>query len=79
LVLPALPESKEELQECLAWLYNVMNQVGRTMGLAKRKLENLEGGELQRERAARRKLKAARGKLLVGDYSHTQNSLGDRD
>jgi hypothetical protein len=41
-----------------------MDKVGRTRELAKRKLENLEGGELQRERAARRKLEAANRKLL---------------
>jgi hypothetical protein len=44
LVLPALPETKEELQE----LSNIMDQVDRTRYLAKRKLENL--GDLQRER-----------------------------
>jgi F0F1-type ATP synthase membrane subunit b/b' len=59
LVLPPLPESRNELEAYLRWLCNAMDQIGRVRESAKQKLEEIkETSKLQQEREVRRKLEA---------------------
>uniref|UniRef100_K1RA86 Uncharacterized protein n=1 Tax=Magallana gigas TaxID=29159 RepID=K1RA86_MAGGI len=44
LCLPVLPNTREELQSCLAWICNSMDQLGRAREIAKRRLTDLEEG-----------------------------------
>lgn len=59
LVLPPLPESRNELEAYLRWLCNAMEQIGRVRESAKQKLEEIkETSKLHQEREVRRKLEA---------------------
>lgn len=54
LTLPPLQADIDELQVCLVWLCNGIDQLGRTRELAKRRFEEMGDTELQRERQPRR-------------------------
>ena len=55
IVLPPLPTDRDELQECLAWLCNSMDVLGRTRELAKRRLAEIgDDTELTKEKRLRR-------------------------
>lgn len=54
LALPPLPQDKEEMQECLAWMCNAMDQLGKTREIVKKKLAAMDSpSELEKERERR--------------------------